>query len=122
MLCLPCLDITELVDKDVKVDRFWRIEVVIIVESTLGLLRCQRLVEGVLIAVSGVHVTFDWLGAGACIVHCASALSPSGRLTIDMIVTQGRFRLLMMAIANDVLPDPELPATPMMLALPHGGE
>jgi hypothetical protein len=25
------------------------------------------------------------------------------------------------AIAKDVLPDPELPATPIMLALPHGG-
>lgn len=44
------------------------------------------------------------------------------RRTMDMIVTHGRFKLAMMAMANDVFPDPELPATPMMLALPHGGE
>ena len=59
-------------------------------------------------------------------VTCESpGLPGSGRLlrrTMDMIVTHGRFKLAMMAIASDVFPDPELPATPMMLALPHGGE
>lgn len=37
------------------------------------------------------------------------------------ITTHGKFREATIAIARDVLPDPELPATPIMLALPHGG-
>jgi hypothetical protein len=37
------------------------------------------------------------------------------------ITTQGKFKEATIAIAKEVLPDPELPATPMMLALPHGG-
>ena len=41
--------------------------------------------------------------------------------TIDMITTQGRFRLATIANASDVFPEPELPATPMILASPHGG-
>ena len=42
--------------------------------------------------------------------------------TIDMMTTHGRFSLATIAKAKEVLPDPELPATPIMLALPHGGE
>jgi hypothetical protein len=42
--------------------------------------------------------------------------------TIDKITTQGRLRDATMARAKDVLPEPELPATPIMLAFPHGGE
>jgi hypothetical protein len=41
--------------------------------------------------------------------------------TIDRITTHGKFREATIANANDVFPDPELPATPMMLAFPHGG-
>jgi hypothetical protein len=37
------------------------------------------------------------------------------------ITTHGRFSEATIAIAKEVLPDPELPATPIMLALPHGG-
>lgn len=41
--------------------------------------------------------------------------------TIDKITTHGRFSEATIANASDVFPDPELPATPIMLALPHGG-
>lgn len=41
---------------------------------------------------------------------------------MDMMTTQGRFRDATIASAKDVFPEPELPATPMMLAFPHGGE
>jgi hypothetical protein len=41
---------------------------------------------------------------------------------MDIITTQGKLREATMARANDVFPDPELPATPIMLAFPHGGE
>jgi hypothetical protein len=40
---------------------------------------------------------------------------------MDKITTQGRFSDATIAIARDVFPEPELPATPMMLAFPHGG-
>lgn len=41
--------------------------------------------------------------------------------TIDKMTTQGKFKEETIAIAKDVLPEPELPATPIILALPHGG-
>jgi len=41
--------------------------------------------------------------------------------TIDRITTQGKLRLATIANANEVLPEPELPATPIILASPHGG-
>lgn len=37
------------------------------------------------------------------------------------ITTHGRFKEATIAMAKDVFPDPELPATPMILALPQGG-
>ena len=37
------------------------------------------------------------------------------------MTTHGRFNEVTMATAKDVLPEPELPATPMMLVLAHGG-
>ena len=42
--------------------------------------------------------------------------------TIDRITTQGKLRAATIASARDVFPDPELPATPMMLVLDQGGE
>ena len=42
--------------------------------------------------------------------------------TIDRMTTQGRFSELTTASARLVLPDPELPATPMILVFFHGGE
>ena len=41
---------------------------------------------------------------------------------MDKITTHGRFRLATIASAKDVFPEPELPATPIILAFPHGGE
>jgi hypothetical protein len=37
------------------------------------------------------------------------------------MTTHGKFREATIAIASDVFPEPELPATPIMLAFPHGG-
>jgi hypothetical protein len=42
--------------------------------------------------------------------------------TIDKIITQGKFKADTMAAAKEVLPEPELPAMPMMLVFAHGGE
>lgn len=42
--------------------------------------------------------------------------------TITRMTTQGRFRDLTISIATDVLPEPELPAIPMILRSSHGGE
>jgi hypothetical protein len=41
---------------------------------------------------------------------------------MDNIMTHGKFNDCTISIARDVLPDPELPATPMMLMSAHGGE
>jgi hypothetical protein len=42
--------------------------------------------------------------------------------TITRITTHGRFKDLTISIATDVLPDPELPAIPIILKSAHGGE
>lgn len=42
--------------------------------------------------------------------------------TMTKITTQGRFSDLTISIATEVLPEPELPAIPMMLKSCHGGE
>jgi hypothetical protein len=42
--------------------------------------------------------------------------------TIDRITTQGRFKEETILTANEVFPEPELPAIPMMLVSAHGGE
>jgi hypothetical protein len=42
-------------------------------------------------------------------------------LTITRITTQGRFKDLTISMATEVLPEPELPAIPMMLKSCHGG-
>jgi hypothetical protein len=41
--------------------------------------------------------------------------------TITRITTQGRFNDLTISMATEVLPEPELPAMPMMLKSCHGG-
>lgn len=45
-----------------------------------------------------------------------------GSYTITRITTQGRFNDLTISIATEVLPEPELPAMPIMLKSCHGGE
>jgi hypothetical protein len=42
--------------------------------------------------------------------------------TMDIITTHGKFNDLTIARARDVFPEPELPATPIILAFPQGGE
>ena len=42
--------------------------------------------------------------------------------TIDKMATQGRFKELTILWASVDLPEPELPAIPMMLVSAHGGE
>lgn len=42
--------------------------------------------------------------------------------TIDRITTHGRLSCDTMAVASELLPEPELPAIPMILVLAHGGE
>lgn len=41
---------------------------------------------------------------------------------MDNMTTQGKFRESTIALASEVLPDPEEPATPIMLVFAHGGE
>lgn len=41
---------------------------------------------------------------------------------MDMITTQGRLRDEMIALARDVFPLPDDPATPIMLVFAQGGE
>ena len=45
----------------------------------------------------------------------------SNSYTIERMTTHGRLKDCVIAKANDVFPDPELPAIPMMLVLAHGG-
>ena len=47
---------------------------------------------------------------------------PTKRSTMERITTHGRFKELIISIATDVLPEPEPPATPMMLMSAQGGE
>lgn len=42
--------------------------------------------------------------------------------TMERITTHGRFRAEMIARDKVVFPEPELPATPIMLVFAHGGE
>lgn len=43
-------------------------------------------------------------------------------VTITRITTHGRFKDFTISMATEVLPEPELPAMPMMLKSAHGGE
>lgn len=45
----------------------------------------------------------------------------SDGLTMDKMTTHGKFSFLQMAWDRVDLPDPELPATPMILKSAHGG-
>ena len=42
--------------------------------------------------------------------------------TIESSTTHGKSSALMISIASDVLPDPELPAMPIKFMSAHGGE
>lgn len=101
---LPVLNVFQPLDQDVEVNGLGRIEIVLVSERSLRLLWRQWLVERV-------------LSLSACARdHVERVLR-----TIERITTHGRFSEATIAMARDVFPEPELPATPMMLALPHGG-
>lgn len=71
------------------------------------LLRSQRLIEGVLPQE---------------LEHMRYTIYHGLRDTITRITTQGKFKDLTISMATEVLPEPELPAIPMMLRSCHGGE
>lgn len=48
--------------------------------------------------------------------------SKSTSFTITRITTHGKFKDLTISIATELLPEPELPAIPIMLKSCHGGE
>jgi hypothetical protein len=68
------------------------------------LLRSKAFVEGVLVRVNIRPTT------------------SGDRYTIDRITTHGRFRAETIAWDKVDLPDPELPAIPIILTSAHGGE
>jgi hypothetical protein len=103
---LPLLDVSKSVHQNVKINSLRCIEVKLIAKSSPRLFGGQGFIKRVLCSSICGRVTPE----------------DSIFLTIDMITTQGRFKEATMASARDVFPDPELPATPMMLASPHGGE
>jgi len=104
---LPILDVLQSFYQDIEINGLGRVEIKLIPKGSRRLFWCERLVERVLRALllSRVHVTGLTLA----------------KPTIESMTTHGKFRDATMAMAKDVLPDPELPATPMMLALPQGG-
>ena len=56
-----------------------------------------------------------WLGSAYLILN-------RERPAIERMTTHGRFRDDTISRASDVLPEPELPATAIMLVSAHGGE
>lgn len=105
---LAILNVFQPVHENVEVYSVWRIKVELVTKRCRRLLRCKRFVERIL------HAVFlSWLGHVTQFTRLER--------TMDKITTQGKLSEATIAIAKDVLPEPELPATPMILALPHGG-
>ena len=105
---LAILDVLQSVNEDVEVYSVWGIKIELVTKRCRRLLWRERFVERIL------HAVFlSWLGHVTQFTRLER--------TIDKMTTQGKFNEATIAIARDVLPEPELPATPMMLALPHGG-
>lgn len=71
------------------------------------LLCIQSLVEGILHSAK---------------VRDANLYGHLNLVTITRITTHGRFKDFTISMATEVLPEPELPAMPMMLKSAHGGE
>ena len=102
------LDVLQSVNEDVEVYSVWRIKIELVTKRCRRLFWRERFVERIL------HAVFlSWLGHVTQFTRLER--------TIDKMTTQGKFNEATIAIARDVLPEPELPATPMILALPHGG-
>ena len=102
----PGFQILQALHESIKVYGIGRVEIIFIAKCFGRLLRRQRLVKGIL--YPSVNL---FLSAGL------SELL----LTIDMMTTQGRLRDATIARASEVLPEPELPAIPIMLVSAHGG-
>lgn len=101
----PLLDVSQFVDEDIKVDGGRSIEIVLVQERNARLLGIEWLVERVLLRSQSRHYA---------ICSCSH--------TMDSMTTHGRLSCESIACANELFPDPELPAMPMMLVLAHGGE
>lgn len=107
---LPCLQISQSLDKYIKVQSFGAVEVEFIPMRRCLLLWGQCFIVGILQTDAGLgprSYQHGWVW------KCT---------TITRITTQGRFSDLTISMATDVLPDPELPAIPIILRSSHGGE
>lgn len=105
---LAAFDVFQAFNKDVEINSVRRIKIELVTERCFRLLRREGFVEGIL------HTVFlSWLEH---VTHYTKL-----ERTIDKMTTQGKFREATIAMAREVFPEPELPATPMILALPHGG-
>ncbi len=102
----PLLDVLEPLHEQVKVNGIGRVEIIVVPERCGRLGWGQWLVERILQVVKLVFI---------------SATEHVGN-TMERMTTHGRSRPEITSTARDVLPDPELPAMPMMLTSCHGGE
>lgn len=110
---IPLLEIPQGLHQHIKVQRIRTVKVIFIAVGSGMFLRRQTLVEGVL-----YHTAVREVGE---FIVGLEIMKPSED-TITRITTQGRFRDFTISMATEVLPDPELPAIPMILKSAHGGE
>lgn len=106
---LPLLQVAEGINEKVKINGLRTVKVIFICMRFGVFLGSQSLVERIL---------------ADCMLGPAHAVKQHvfETRTITRITTQGRFSDLTISMATEVLPDPELPAMPMMLRSCHGGE
>lgn len=107
MHALPFLEVLEGVHQKIKVNRCRAVEIILIGMSLAVFLGGQCFIERVLHPAT---------------VRSFPAKSLILSRTMTRITTQGRFNDLTISMATEVLPEPELPAMPMMLRSCHGGE
>ena len=94
----------EFLNQQVKVYGAGDVKVIFIFKRKFELFLVQRFIERVLREKSGKSSRTECMQ------------------TIDRITTHGRSSEETISTARDVLPEPELPAIPMMLVSVHGGE
>jgi hypothetical protein len=106
---LPLFEISQSLHQKIEIDRVRTVEIILVGMSLLVIFLVQRLIERILRkSVRNLLIT----------VH----FNTMCKFTITMITTQGKFKDFTISIAIDDLPDPELPAIPMILRSTHGGE
>lgn len=108
---LPLLQVLESRYQKVKIKRLWAVKVIIICMGLAVFLGSQGLVERILLGALDVRSSHNDPKTRQAILR-----------TMTRITTQGRFSDLTISMATEVLPEPELPAIPMMLKSCHGGE